>query len=171
MTGGAGNDTYFVENSADVVTENTGQGSDTIWASSNYALGAASEIEFLKANAGTGLTLTGNGLNNTIIGGAGNDILDGGTGNDVLLGGLGTDVFKFLANFGNDTISDFDSNPVGGQDLMDISGLGVTAATFSASVQIAAFGAGAKVTFATNSINLLGVAPASIDQTDFRLAL
>ena len=56
---------------------------------------------------------------------------------------------------------------------MDISGLGITAATFAATVAIAARRRrSTMVTFTgnTNSIRLLDVAPASIDQTDFRLA-
>ena len=170
MAGGLGNDTYFVSNTNDVVNETAGQGSDTIWASVNYALGATSEIEFLKANSGNGLTLTGNGLANTVMGGAGSDTLDGGAGNDALFGGAGNDVFKFLAGFGQDTITDFDANPAGGQDLMDISALGISAANFTASVQIAALGLGTKVTIGGNSINLIGVAPATIDSTDFKLA-
>ena len=61
MAGGAGNDTYFVDNAGDVVNEAVGQGTDTVMASVNYALTAGSEIEFLRANAGpTGLSLTGN---------------------------------------------------------------------------------------------------------------
>ena len=65
------------------------------------------------------------------------------------------------------------SNPAGGQDLMDISGLGITAGTFAANVHIANGGGGTTmVTFtgSTNSIRLLNVGVASIDQTDFRLA-
>ena len=65
MAGGAGNDTYFVDNAADMVTEAAGQGTDTVMASVNYSLAAGSEIEFLRANAGaTGLSLTGNALAN-----------------------------------------------------------------------------------------------------------
>jgi Ca2+-binding RTX toxin-like protein len=178
MAGGVGNDTYFVDNAGDVVNENLGEGSDTIFASVNYALTAGSEIEFLRANAGaTGLSLTGNALANAIVGGVGSDTLDGGAGNDVLGGGAGNDVFKFsAAGFGQDTINDFAAGLVAGsQDLLDITGLGITAATFAASVKIAAGAGGTTmVTFtapgSTDSIRLLGVASASIDQTDFRLA-
>ena len=56
---------------------------------------------------------------------------------------------------------------------MDISGLGITAATFAANVHIANGGGGSTmVSFggSTNSIRLLNVAPASIDVTDFKLA-
>jgi hypothetical protein len=103
-----------------------------VLASVDYALPAGAEVEFLRNNAGaTGLTLTGNGFGNTIVGGAGDDTIIGGAGDDVMLGGRGNDVFAFFAGFGHDTINDFDANPLGGQDLLDISGLGITAATFA----------------------------------------
>src|SRR5262249_49577095 len=38
LAGGAGNDTYVVDNSADVVVENAGEGLDTVLASASYAL-------------------------------------------------------------------------------------------------------------------------------------
>ena len=34
MIGGAGNDLYYVDNAGDVVIENVGEGSDTVYASS-----------------------------------------------------------------------------------------------------------------------------------------
>ena len=101
MSGGAGNDTYYVDNAGDVVTENAGEGTDTVFASVNYALPAGSTIESLRANAGaTGLSLTGNEFANTIAGGTGNDTLNGGGGNDVLNGGAGADVMA--GGTGND---------------------------------------------------------------------
>jgi Ca2+-binding RTX toxin-like protein len=48
------------------------------------------------------------GYNDTLDGGAGKDTLIGGIGDDLLTGGTGADVFKFFANEGNDTITDFD---------------------------------------------------------------
>ena len=151
MAGGAGNDTYFVDNAADVVNETVGQGTDTVMASVNYSLTAGSEIEFLRANAGaTGLSLTGNALVNRLVGGVGNDTLNGGAGNDSLGGGAGNDVFKFMAGFGQDTITDFTAHAgaAGSKDLMDISGLGITAATFAANVHMANGGGGSTlVTF------------------------
>jgi Ca2+-binding RTX toxin-like protein len=92
MAGGKGNDTYFVDNAGNVVTEVVGEGSDTVYASVNYALMAGTEIELLRANAGaTGLALTGNEFANTLVGGVGNDTLNGGAGNDTLNGGAGSD--------------------------------------------------------------------------------
>ena len=60
MAGGAGNDTYFVDNAGDVVNEAVGQGTDTVMASVNYSLTAGSEIEFLRGTGTSGLSLTGN---------------------------------------------------------------------------------------------------------------
>ena len=168
MTGGAGNDTYFVDNVNDKVVENVGGGSDTVWASVSYTLQTGTtvapgpEIEFLRANGATGVTLTGNefshhifggagadtligGAGNdtliggagadTLIGGAGNDVLNGGAGDDTLTGGAGSDVFQFsAAGFGHDIITDFTV----GVDKLGIAGLGINAATFASSVTIAA---------------------------------
>ena len=101
MIGGTGNDTYIVDNAGDVVTEAVGEGTDTVFATVSYTLAAGSEVETLSVNVATGLTLTGNELNNTIIGNAGNDTLIGGAGNDTLNGGAGADTM--IGGAGNDT--------------------------------------------------------------------
>ena len=100
MVGGTGNDTYYVDNAGDVVTENVGEGTDTVWASVNYALAAGTEVETLRANATTGLTLTGNAFSHNLIGNVGNDTLIGGSGNDTLNGGAGVDTM--IGGAGND---------------------------------------------------------------------
>ena len=72
--------------------EAVGGGTDTVFASVNYALQAGQEVESLRANAGaTGLILTGNEFNNLLVGLTGNDTLNGGDGNDTLNGGDGND--------------------------------------------------------------------------------
>jgi hypothetical protein len=94
MIGGLGDDSYYVDNGGDVVTEAVGQGTDTVYASVDYALPAGSESEYLRANAGaSGLHLTGNNLVNRIYGGSGDDTLDGGSGADYLYGGAGNDTY------------------------------------------------------------------------------
>ena len=126
MAGGTGNDTYHVADSADAITEGATEGTaDTVLASVNYMIGAASRIEFLTADAGAaGLSLGGNGFINTITGGAGNDTLTGGGGGDVLTGGGGANVFVLtalsdstVAASGRDRVSDFS---VAGGDVIDL---------------------------------------------------
>src|SRR6185436_5986697 len=79
-------------------------------------------------------TISSNGNSNRLDGGAGNDTLSaggsadvviGGSGNDTLTGGTGNDTFVFAAGFGHDIIVDFDAAPAGGQDLIDLSALGI----------------------------------------------
>ncbi|UCO99811.1 heme peroxidase [Metapseudomonas lalkuanensis] len=176
MVGGNGNDVYVVDNTGDVVSELAGEGSDTVWTTlSSYTLGA--NVENLR-NLGNGpFTGTGNGLNNTLIGGngvdtlnggAGNDSILGGSGNDTLTGGADSDLFQFGIGFGQDRILDFDANPVGGQDRLDVTGLGISAATFAANVAITDAGADTLVTIGANSITLVGVADATtVTQADF----
>ncbi|MBV4488803.1 metalloprotease, partial [Pseudomonas sp. SWRI153] len=79
----------------------------------SYTLSANVEDGVLLGN--TGLSLTGNTLNNTLTGNAGNNILDGGAGVDTLIGGTGADIFKFslVSDMGvgttRDVINDFNA--------------------------------------------------------------
>nr|WP_235576639.1 hypothetical protein [Pseudomonas taeanensis] len=67
---------------------------------------------------------------------------------------------------------EFDANPVGGQDLLNIAALGVTAANFAANVTIADVGADTLVTIGADSIRLVGINDATtITQADFILAV
>ncbi|MBC2732440.1 S8 family serine peptidase [Thiobacillus sp.] len=100
LQGGLGDDIYFVDTSADVVTENTGQGYDTVVSSVTRTLESNVENLVLTGTAainGTGNTLnnklTGNSANNVLTGAAGNDTLDGGAGVDTLAGGVGEDTY------------------------------------------------------------------------------
>jgi hypothetical protein len=104
MVGGAGNDTYFVDNVGDVVNETVGGGTaDTVFTSVNYALAAGQEIESIAVATTTGLTVSGNELSHRLIGNAGNDTLIGGAGNDALDGKAGAD--SMVGGAGNDTYS------------------------------------------------------------------
>lgn len=67
-------------------------------------------------------TLTAGSGADTLSGGAGMDVLDGGAGFDVLAGGAGADRFILTDAGGTDTILDF----ISGEDLLDVTGLGVT---------------------------------------------
>jgi Ca2+-binding RTX toxin-like protein len=120
------------------------------------------------ANGGAD-TLNGAGGNDTLIGGGGNDTLNGGAGNDTLNGGGGSDRFVFEAGFGSDIVVDFDENPAGGQDLLDISTLGINASNFAAQVAIAQVGADVVVTINGQTITLQNETLANITIQDFVL--
>ncbi len=118
MAGGTGDDTYYVDNVGDVVTEVTKQGVDTVISTVDYSLASLPYVENLTLS-GTALNATGNSYankiignasDNVIVGGAGNDSLNGGLGNDLLTGGLGSDHFQLTTAIGStniDTITDF----------------------------------------------------------------
>ncbi|MGO4834610.1 calcium-binding protein, partial [Rhizobiaceae sp. 2RAB30] len=132
LVGGSGNDRYYVDSAYDKVIETYGNGTDTIYASVNYMIGAGQYVEVLataSATATTAINLTGNELaqqifgnngtnklaggggNDALNGAGGNDALYGGTGNDTLTGGSGNDYFVFntaLNSWSNvDRITDF----------------------------------------------------------------
>lgn len=91
LAGGEGSDTYIVDHEGDVVTEQAGEGSDTVRASVSYALGTNVENLVL---TGTGhIGGTGNALANTLTGNAGNNLLDGAAGADQMNGELGDDTY------------------------------------------------------------------------------
>ena len=100
MNGGAGNDTYVVDNVGDTVAEALNEGTDLVQSSVTYTLSANVENLALTGTTainGTGNALdnvlTGNTVNNTLTGGAGNDTLNGGTGTDTMVGGTGDDTY------------------------------------------------------------------------------
>ncbi|HRX35727.1 MAG TPA: FG-GAP-like repeat-containing protein, partial [Aestuariivirga sp.] len=90
MSGGVGNDTYYVDDAGDVVDEAAGGGIDTVISSIDLTLGA--EVERLTL-AGAARIGTGNGLANLITGTAFDDTLDGAAGADTMVGGLGDDTY------------------------------------------------------------------------------
>jgi len=117
MAGGLDDDTYRVDNVADVVIEDTDAGRDTVnvaLASGVYVLGANIEVGTVLGTASVGITgnaldnlLTGNHLANALAGGAGNDTLDGGLGSDKLIGGAGND--EYHVNVTSDKVSELAS--------------------------------------------------------------
>ncbi len=89
----------------------------------------------LRGNAGAD-HLNGYTGNDSLNGGAGDDTIIGGAGSDRLTGGAGSDKFVFAKGFGNDVIMDFDALAAGGQDTLDLSAMGITAANFANRVDI-----------------------------------
>ena len=96
MTGGKGNDIYYVDRFGDVVIELAGEGRDIAYAYSHYVLTPGSSVEILSAvdhGLSAALNLTGNGLANELWGNIGINVLDGGGDADVLVGFQGNDIY------------------------------------------------------------------------------
>ena len=125
MNGGKGDDTYFVDNTGDVVTDTlpgADGGIDTVNSSVSFTLAAT--LENLVLTGTTPINGTGNALDNQITGnsgvnklmgldgndtidaGDGNDTITGGKGNDSIIGGSGGDVAIFSGKFSDYTIDD-----------------------------------------------------------------
>ncbi|WP_165820328.1 right-handed parallel beta-helix repeat-containing protein [Microvirga sp. KLBC 81] len=111
MRGLAGNDTYIVNDSGDLVVEQPGEGSDRVLTSIHYTLTA--NVENLTLTGLAAINGYGNELSNILIGNGaanvlksfdGNDTLDGGGGADAMTGGNGDDTY--YVNDANDLINE-----------------------------------------------------------------
>jgi len=128
----------------------------------NDALTGDGGVNTLNGGAGTGIDTLDGGLgNDSLLGGGGNDILIGGGDNDGMNGGAGNDTFVLSAGFGADIVTGFDANATGGQDLIDISAYGFTAADVGATAAFAVFveivGTNTVVHIGADTITLTGV--------------
>lgn len=115
MIGGRGDDIYIVDHVDDAVMEFPDSGTDTVYTSSDYALGAFVENALLQGNLAAGLAgnellnflqgndatngLQGNGGNDVLLGLGGNDNLIGGAGDDYIDGGVGSDILQGGAGY------------------------------------------------------------------------
>jgi len=101
LSGGKGNDTYWVQTVGDKVIEAKAQGYDVVHSEVSYAL-TGQYVEELRLEGDGDIDALGNTLDNFLIGnnGAnhliglrGNDTLDGAGGVDTMEGGSGNDVY------------------------------------------------------------------------------
>jgi len=121
MSGGQGNDAYFVDNPGDLVTEQPGEGTDTVYASAHYRLGA--NVEYLVLQGTADLQGYGNDQSNAISGNSGSNVINGGGGSDMLTGGAGNDAFIFeKGQAQGDFVMDFSPG-----DMLVFVGYGVAA--------------------------------------------
>ncbi len=106
LAGGAGDDVYWIygsdisgsgsaSDSDDIIRENSGEGTDTVFITRSYRLGAWIEnATVLSGACDTGVTVLGNALPNRLTGNDAANTLDGGVGNDTLLGMAGNDLLN-----------------------------------------------------------------------------
>ncbi len=149
MVGGLGDDTYVADSTFDYVSENAGEGFDTVYSSATFFL--PPEVERLVLTGTEDIAGYGNDLGNelygnaganalygfesgdALYGGAGNDFLDsdggddrldGGAGSDNMVGGMGDDTYVFGAGYGQDVAYDQEGADrlelVGGLTLADV---------------------------------------------------
>ena len=119
LTGGDGNDTYYIDvDGDDVVETNAGAkgGIDLIVSMVDYALGANEENLTLDAK-GAGELATGNGLKNVLTGNGLDNTLDGGADNDRMSGGAGDDTYTVDST--GDIVTESLKGAAGGTDHVD----------------------------------------------------
>ncbi|MEI7464365.1 MAG: calcium-binding protein, partial [Burkholderiales bacterium] len=129
IQGGTGNDTLYGGSGNDYLQGDDGNDSLSGGAG-NDMLDGGSGNDYLQgddgndaAQGGTGNdtlyggtgndSLQGNEHNDSLYGDVGSDTLDGGSGNDYLAGGTGADVYLFGRGSGQDTIYNYDTDPIG----------------------------------------------------------
>lgn len=93
MRGGAGNDTYILDNPGDYAHEAVGDGLDTVIIINGFDYTLTSNVERLWLGGTGDFQANGNELDNEILGNDGNNILNGGLGADTMYGGLGDDLY------------------------------------------------------------------------------
>lgn len=91
MAGGADDDTYYVDNAGDVVTEAAGAGIDLVMSSITTVL--SNNVENLTLTGGAAIDGTGNVLDNHLVGNGAANVLRGGLGTDTLEGGQGDEIY------------------------------------------------------------------------------
>ena len=126
LVGSYGNDTLFSGTGGDVIRGRGG--SDSLFGHAGCEIlsgGRGADRLFGQDGADTLMGggradfLSGGSGSDTLKGGGGKDVLFGDVGNDVMAGGGGRDVFGFDKRFGDDVITDFNSD----LDTLDFSGL------------------------------------------------
>lgn len=169
IEGGAGDDRFRISSSLVKISENPGDGTDTVSSSATYQLGANLDRLVLKGGGdidGTGNKgsneLVGNQGDNVLRGLNGGDLLDGKQGNDVLRGDLGADTFVFNQGYDKDRITDFGD----GEDHIH-SNMVTTQAEFDA-LDIKQVGADVVINFGNGDVlRIENLAESKLDFFDF----
>jgi Ca2+-binding RTX toxin-like protein len=140
LTGGTGDDLFYVDNAGDETFELSGQGNDRVLTTVSFALTAYQYIEVLATTSPAGtaaINLTGNDRAQRIDGNNGANVINGNDGNDVLFGNGGNDTMT--GGLGSDTLNGGLGNDVyvlenGGDGIVDSAGVDTIISTASRSI-------------------------------------
>ena len=160
MIGGAGNDTYGVDDDLDIIVEAANEGTDEVQtflaALSIEAIANVEELTYMGLDAAQ-FVGTGNSLNNVISGGDLADTLSGLGGNDTLNGGLGADTL--IGGVGNDTYVVDDAGDV----VNETTGLPADVDTVQSSISYTLAAGLENLTLADNDADINGTGNAAIN--------
>ncbi|MTD34201.1 hypothetical protein GKE73_17650 [Paludibacterium sp. dN 18-1] len=93
LVGGLGDDSYYVDDTNDVIVEQANQGIDTVYTTAGFTQ-MADNVEILRMQEGSwSQQAAGNAQNNIMYGNSSGNRLDGGLGADTLIGGAGNDTY------------------------------------------------------------------------------
>ena len=101
MIGGTGNDSFVVDDIGDTITDALNEGTDTVFSSITYTLGA--NLENLTLTGTAAINGTGNSLDNILTGDSAANVLIGGLGNDTYIIDSSDTIIE-NANEGTDTV-------------------------------------------------------------------
>ena len=170
--GGAGDDTFIIDDAAIKIVEGKNTGNDTVKSTASVTL--SDYVETLQllgkedidgaGNSGFNI-LKGNAGDNHLNGKAGSDILDGGRGDDVLTGGADGDTFVFAKNGGHDRITDFASLA----DSVDLSAFDVASFAALKNQHMQDVGDNLVISFGDDVLTLKDMHIADIVKDDFVL--
>ncbi len=107
VTGGKGNDTYYLNSTKDVVIENASPEWDTIVTTFTADLNNYANVEEIRLRGTAAINAFGNAGNNEIIGNAAANIIDGRGGADTMTGGKGNDTY-YVDNAGDHVLESAD---------------------------------------------------------------
>jgi Ca2+-binding RTX toxin-like protein len=166
VSGGDGNDVYYVNSQKIVVVEYTNavDSKDTVNTTVSYALTSGYDVEKLVLLGTKNINGTGDATDNTIIGNSGANRLSGMQGADTLTGKGGADTFVFAAGFGHDIVTDYKD----GTDRIDLSGAtGITSFSDLKAHHLSFEDGGAMISNGSDSLFIDHVTKGTLDKSDF----
>ena len=170
LIGGAGVDILYGGEGDDIIETGGGLDKQNFGGNGNDTIIGSGDIDWLYGERDAD-NLSGKGGDDALYGGDGNDTMAGGSGVNFLDGGNESDVFVFIRQASTDSIIGFDTDPLGGQDRLDVSALGYAdfGSMLAAGVTIAAGLTGTVITFGAGApvVTLISTVLSTIDGSDF----